>query len=258
MLKKLFLPVLLLMLGLPVIRADQDIAIPARQTLAANEHSLVTIRLTLKADFGGHSSESKEEAMATVIDPCGLAVTALSTLNGGSRKLQTSGVQMRLSDGTEIPARIVLKDEDLDLAYLAPETALSKEDAVKIAVLVLTDAATKVEPADQCFFLLQLGKRLNYAPSIVVARIITRIATPRLVYAASVAHMGCPAFNGQGQLIGFYAQLKMGEGRAPVILPAAQIVRNVAQAKEEMLKPVVKEAPTTEPAPKDESKKKVS
>ena len=41
-------------------------------------------------------------------------------------------VKYRLTDGTEVPARIVLKDEDLDLAFLAPLKPLTRTQA-KIA-----------------------------------------------------------------------------------------------------------------------------
>ena len=49
-------------------------------------------------------------------------------------------VKYRLSDGTEVPARLVLKDEDLDLAFLAPLKPLDKATEAKMAFVPLSDS----------------------------------------------------------------------------------------------------------------------
>ena len=89
--------------------------------------------------------EQKTQCAAAIIDPSGLAVTSLTNLNpqkamakirirrGGETQTleldcQVQEVKYRLTDGTEVPARIVLKDEDLDLVFLAPQKPLDDAD----------------------------------------------------------------------------------------------------------------------------------
>ena len=69
-----------------------------------------------------------------VIDPSGMAVASMTNLipHGKTRmgtrtvevECRVEEVKYRLSDGSELPARVVLKDEDLDLAFLALQKPL--------------------------------------------------------------------------------------------------------------------------------------
>src|SRR5208337_285084 len=97
--------------------------------------------------------EQKLQCLVAVIDPSGLAVTSLTGLpQQTTRKLrygsqtievecQVEEVKYRLNDGTELPARLVLKDEDLDLAFLAPQKPLDEAARSKLAAIPLGDAA---------------------------------------------------------------------------------------------------------------------
>ena len=115
-----------------------------RKTLQAYDKAIVSLAAVVKIDAGGRGSrEHKTRCVGAIIDPCGLAVTSLTNLNpqsllklrfshlGGSQTLdfdcQVQEVKYRLTDGTEVPARIVLKDEDLDLAFLAPLKPLNAQ-----------------------------------------------------------------------------------------------------------------------------------
>jgi hypothetical protein len=246
MLRKLALPALLIAaFSASLARAD-DIAAAARKAAAQYQNAVVTLRLTLKTDSGGHSAESKRDTIATMIDPAGLAVTALS--NTGNRKSQITAAQFRLPDGTEIPARVVLKDDDLDLAYIAPEMPLSKDDAAKIVTIPLADPATGLQPLDEYFLLARTGKKENFESSVGIGRILGKVTKPRLAYLADEQSPGCPAFDSHGKLIGLCTR-PTATNSNPVILPVANITRNLDDAKTEMNKPAPKnEAPASEPA----------
>jgi hypothetical protein len=117
-------------------RAD-DIGDKGRDIFKKNEHAIVTVQVVLKASYtrSGRSSdpnETKSDVTGTVIDPSGLVVLALSSFDPSDLyrrisedyKMETdvNDIKILLDDGTEIPAEIVLRDKDLDLAFIRPKT----------------------------------------------------------------------------------------------------------------------------------------
>ena len=108
---------------------------------AKNQDALVTVKLVVNYNisFGGQEQqkESKTEAMGTVIDPSGLTVISLTTIDpsalmkaqmrGGQRDMkidsEVKDAKIVLADNTEIPAQVVLRDKDLDVAYLRRPTS---------------------------------------------------------------------------------------------------------------------------------------
>ena len=135
---------------------DQQVVGAARKTLKAYDKAIITLAAVIKieskgGEMPGLDQEHKTQCVAAVIDPSGLVLTSLTNLapkirinRGGGQVLelecQVQEVKYRLTDGAEVPARIVLKDEDLDLAFLAPLKPLDKATEAKIAVLPLSDA----------------------------------------------------------------------------------------------------------------------
>ena len=64
------------------------------------------------------------------------------------------GIKLRLPDGSEVPARVVLKDDDLDLAFVAPNEPLSAAAKKQISVVKL-EAAKAAEVLDT---IVELGR----------------------------------------------------------------------------------------------------
>ncbi len=238
------LAILVAACGAIQVRAD-DVAVAARQTLEQYKNAVVTLRLTLNATNGGRTAELKHDTIATFIDASGLAVTA-ATNTGGSR-IQIAEANFRLADGTEIPAHVVLKDDDLDLAYIAPETPLTKENSAKIMAVPLTDPAMHVQLLDQYFLIARTGQKDNFESSLGVGRILGKLTKPRVAYLADEQAMGCPAFDTAGKLIGICTR-PSATNFSPVILPVVNITRNLDDAKAEMNKPVAKNDAASEPA----------
>src|ERR1041385_952300 len=157
MLQKSILFLLFAALATPC-HAD-DLAEKGRAIFKKNQHAVVTVQIVLKSKFsmggqGGQSTESRQDVTGTVIDPSGLTVLSLSATDpgqmlqammaGGSDeesrfKMETelSDVKILLDDGTELPSEVVLRDRDLDLAFIRPKTkvttALSALDLTKSA-----------------------------------------------------------------------------------------------------------------------------
>src|SRR5688500_4197245 len=125
--------------------APETQAAAGRALVARYADAIVSVELvvTLKMKMAGRGEvpprEQRIEVNGTVISPNGLTVTTLGQVDpqatlealragsgGGDRGLEIVGsefkeVKLRLANGTEVPARFVLKDADLDLAFMAPE-----------------------------------------------------------------------------------------------------------------------------------------
>ena len=92
-------------------------------------------------------SERNIEALGTILDASGMTVLSLNQLDptdsiqskiGNYKaeiKVNYTEVKILLQDGTEIPAEFVLKDDDLDLAYIIPQKT-SQETMGKLSFLM--------------------------------------------------------------------------------------------------------------------------
>lgn len=263
---------------------DRQLVDAARKTLQSYDKALITLSAVLKLEakgIEGLSQEQKTQCAATIIDPSGLAVTSLTNLNpqnampkmrirrGNETQTleldcQVQEVKYRLTDGTEVPARMVLKDDELDLVFLAPQKELDTQTQAKIAVLSLENAPTKVEMLDSTILINRSSEDLNYVPMLNLGRIAAVLTQPRTCYLSNMGTIGTPVFDQQGKVIGMICrciQVESGEGdnmksaaalaaTSRLILPAADIVKDISKAKEEMKKPV-----ETEKKPADAAKK---
>src|ERR671912_53621 len=241
----------------------QDDRAAAREIVKKWQNAIVTVRVVLKmrVSVGGREMQSMDESVetvGTVIDPSGLTILSLDALNPGAmmNKMMGSGgsgqermefgsepsdVKLRLPDGKELPARIVLRDEDLDLAFLRPRTKPDKP-------LVAIDLADEGRPAllDPVVVLSRLGRVGGWAPAASLQTIGAIIERPRTFFVidnGGSGGMGTPAFTVAGKVVGLLTMRSVQSGRPgmfsmvggsegvgllPVILPAAD-VRDIAQ-----------------------------
>jgi S1-C subfamily serine protease len=262
-----------------------DTAKAGREVLATSTGAVVTVKLALKQSmsFGGRDSktEMKTETTGTVIDPSGLTVVSLMTTDPGSamkdvyaRAMSARGgdasqlkfdselsdVKIVLPDGTEIPAEVVLRDKDLDLAYLRP----SEKPAEPLAFIDLKRDG-KAQILDEVIVVNRLSQAANRATAVSIGRIEAIIEKPRTFYLLGQAMwgyaLGAPVFSVDGKLLGLLflraakAQTDQSTGfmfnnlntmgMMPVILPAADIVDGAKQALEAK-SPVPEEKPATD------------
>ena len=251
----------LLLIGVPLPAAQDDRA-AAREIVKKWQSAIVTVRVVLKmrVSVGGREMQSMDESVetvGTVIDPSGLTVLSLGALNpgammnkmmgGGSGQermefgSEPSDVKLRLPDGKELPARIVLRDEDLDLAFLRP---LSKPDKPLVAINLADEG--KPSLLDPVVVLSRLGRVGGWTPAASLQTIGAIIERPRTFYVietGGTGGMGTPAFTTGGKVVGLLTMRSVqagkpgmfsmvggseGLGLLPVILPAAD-VRDIAQ-----------------------------
>jgi len=261
-----------------VLAQDKEIVDTARHLHKSSENAVVSISAMLKVTaegVGGASvqigggSEKHMEAIATIVDGSGLAVGSLSGLDpvslvtsvkidvGGERRNvkltgQLTDIKMRLADGTEVAGRLVLKDEDLDLAFIAPTQPLDEAAKAKISSVSVADASKDLDLLDSIIEIGRLGKDMNYQSTVRISRIVAKVTTPRTFYLGADS-VGCPVFDAAGKLAGIVAVHRKPDeaggangnvsvGGSPVIIPVADIADLISQAKEEAAKPATKEA----------------
>ena len=248
----LLLALTLLCLGSQAMPAHADeLAEKGRAIFARSQHAVVTVSIVLKITYSssGQSAaprESKQEATGTVIDPSGLTVLALSACDPAdiyqrmdSRyKIETevSDLKILLADGTELPAEIVLRDKDLDLAFIRPKT---KPASPMIAVDLTKSAPAQV--LTEVVALNRLNSAASRAYSASVERISAVVQKPRTFYipdsTMSTTTMGSPAFLMNGDVLGIFVMRAVSSsgGQANltgIILPADDVLKGAKQAPE--------------------------
>jgi hypothetical protein len=236
-----------------------------REMVKKWQDAVVNVRVVLKVrmSMSGREMNSSDESVdtvGTVIDPSGLTVLSLSALNPGAlmNKLMSSGgngqdqigltseptdVKIRMSDGREVAARIVLRDEDLDLAFLRPTTTPDKP----LTAVNLADGG-KPGMLDEVVVLSRLGRVGGWTPAASLHNIGAVIEKPRTFYVLGGTAgngTGTPAFLPSGRIVGLLTMRQIDPGRAgmmsmmggteglgllSVILPAADVLEIANQA----------------------------
>lgn len=241
----------------------------ARRVLERWQDAVVNVRVVLKmrVSVGGREMQSTEETVetvATVLDPSGLAVMSLASLNPGglikkmmgSRMSAQEGpgfdivseptdVRIRLTDATEIAAKIALRDEDLDLAFIRPTSAPARP----LASLAEAEAG-RPATLDPLVIVSRLGAVGGWGPAASLQHVQAVVEKPRPMYVAQpggVGGLGTPAFTLDGKLAGFVVIRSVtgdrsgmfsfmsgnpeGLGLLPIVLPAAAVREVAKQAK---------------------------
>jgi S1-C subfamily serine protease len=260
----------LLMCGPAALRAVTEAEATAGRALSkryadavVSVEMVVTIKMTM-GDRAMPPRENKVEVNGTVIAPTGLTVTALSSIDprgtfeamramqGGSTQKMELGeteykeVKLRLANGSEVPAVVVLKDADLDLAFIAPlvdaAAPVREFPAVKLA------EATKAEVLGNYFLVSRASKNLQRAPLVRLSSVAGIVEKPRLRFILTEQGIGSPIFDATGRVLGVTTQhLTNGRPSGLVVLPAADIAEIAVQAA--AIKPESVNPPTAETAP---------
>lgn len=234
-----------------------DLAEQGRQVFDKNCHAVVTVEVVLKITYsaGGQTSpprEIKQDITGTVVDPSGLTVVALSACDPSEMYQRMAGPQARtkvdtevsdvkilLEDGTELPAEIVLRDKDLDLAFLRPKN----KPATPMAAINLNQSAP-ARVLDEVVTINRLNKAASRAYAASIEHIAAVVRKPRTFYipdsTLTATRMGCPAFLLNGKLVGVFVMRAIGgngrynyrENMASIILPAEDILKGAKQAPE--------------------------
>jgi hypothetical protein len=247
-----------------------ELAEKGRDIFNKNQHAVVTVEIVLKMTYSSSGQpsapqETKQEATGTVVDPSGLTVLALSAcdpsdmyqrvMSQQSRykvDSEVSDVKILLDDGSELPAEIVLRDKDLDLAFIRPKT----KPATPMAAVDLNRSAP-AQVLDEVMTLNRLNKAASRAYAASIEHIAAVVQKPRMFYipdsTATATTLGSPAFLLDGKVLGVFVMraVSSGSGGAynyrqnvtSIILPAQEILKAAKQAPEPKGESDKKEAP---------------
>jgi S1-C subfamily serine protease len=140
-------------------------------------------------------------------------------------------VRITLPDGTDVPAEMVMRDTDLDLAFIRAKPGSKEMKGVTFKAVDLKKSA-KVGVTDDAITLSRTDEVLSRAPSVTRGQIMTVTKKPREFLRATGTTLGCPAFAADGGLIGITVnRSQRGRGAHNVIIPAADVLEIAEQAR---------------------------
>jgi len=249
------IPALALVLAATTAGAgDERLVASARGVLARYGGALVTVRLTAKVRnvYQGREQsgrESTSEISGVTLSPSGLTVVSHSSgdpsgpssSRGGGPDVDITDTKLVLQDGRELAARFVLRDRDLDLAFVMPE-----EQGLTLPYVPFEDAAA-LQPLDDVIHIYLLGKMHNREVAVALGKVQAVLTKPRRLAAVDLLtglrSLGCPAFNAAGQVVGLVVMKRAPDQAGgygglrdtldalqPVIMPAETIRELAAQA----------------------------
>ncbi len=213
---------------------------------------VVSVKVTMR-DRSPAPREQKREVNGTMISADGLTVLALSTVDPrGNMPAGNTGmriedpeykeVKLRLADNSEIPARIVLQDSDLDLAFVAPD---KEALAGRTFPHVNLAEEANIQILDTCFEILRASKNQQRTPLIRLTSVLGIIEKPRRSYLVSDSVAGCPTLDTRGNVVGISVRsFTNGSISGMQLLPASDVAEMAKQAAAKAL-----EAPAPAPAP---------
>lgn len=249
-----------------------DLRETGKKIQAQYGESIVTVKVVMAQVMQGNEQELKAEATGTLIGEDGLTIVPLSAIDPSNLLKRLIGpelgmlinmesrvkdIKLSVGGGKEIPATVVLRDNDLNIAFLRPLNP--PDEPFKALSLEGGVAPEMLEPV---VALARLGKVGNRAICLRTGEIQAIVKKPRLLYVPNAglagAGFGVPVFNSDGGLIGLLViRTSLGGiddlmsglvgmdlsnmGLLPVVLPAEDIREIAAQAP--------KTAPKPEPEP---------
>lgn len=253
-----WLPGCLAVISCLTLGAADETAVAGRKILEENRLAVVTVELVIRSQVsmrgrGSQEFESKSEATGVVIDPSGLTVMSLSKIDpaaafGGGRPgfemdSEVQDIKILLLNGEDLSAEVVLRDPDLDLAFIRPVKKPAKPlDAVDLS------KSAEVEVLDQVISLNRLGRVARRVHSASLERIDAVVEKPRRFYIPgadnTTTDLGSPAFALDGRVVGIFVMRTInppkgaGQGliggpdpfMSVILLPAKDIAEAAEQA----------------------------
>jgi len=219
----------------------------ARDLIAKHGDAVVFVLGTTKIRInqGGKevpNPDQRLQSLVTLLDSSGLGVMSLTALDPSdlataqlsrgraagaaiSVTTEASELRYRLADGREVPVRVVLRDKELDLAFLRP---VEKPSAPMAAIDTAVARASVVDPVINLQRLPEIATYQTTAQFFTVQAVVEK---PRTFYFLTGGVPGSPVFDTRGRFIGIILRLKneADAANAPFIVLPASDIREVAK-----------------------------
>jgi hypothetical protein len=219
----------------------------ARELVSKHGGAVVLVMGTakLRVNQGGKDVPTQDQRIqvhATVLDGTGLGIMSLTALDpselmsaqlsrgrgAGSAitvTAETTDLRYRMADGKEIPVRVVLRDKELDLAFLRP---VEKPAAPMAAVEVASARPAAIDPV---IVLYRLPEFAEWQATSLFASVQAVIDKPRSFFALTGGVYGAPVFDTRGRFVGVVLRLKneADPANAPMVVLPANDIREVAK-----------------------------
>jgi hypothetical protein len=249
--KKLVLFTLALFLGVSFQVLGKKPEILWRKLLQENANCVTWVSVTVKLEIsaGGRSlppQEQKLEALGTIIAEDGLTVLSLNKVDptanilsrirspGATVNVNYTEVMLLMQDGTEVPAKLLLKDVDLDLAYVLPIKERKDEYKEVIFSKVPSQAKQNADPSilDEVVSIGKLRQTLYRQSTLQRGWVNAVIQKPRKYFVIENTSPGTPVFDQSGKWLGVVVY-KMVSGRPSeiVTLPASDVLEIAQQVR---------------------------
>lgn len=228
-----------------------------RSLAARYQPCLVTLKMVIKSSMGMGDNQSEIEAEGFLLTSSGLVVTtnmsidpmaayssAMGEEGGGGFSSSVTSIKILTAAGEELPARVVLRDKDTNLAFVRP---LNKPRHALSAISFNGPGTGTARLGDPVYVLGRQGKAGGRNVEIKAARIVSTMQKPRLRYLLdpyTYIYMGNVVFNERGQPLGLLSMRigRMGrggnrpsDGFVATVIPAAdvwEVARQAPQAKD--------------------------
>ena len=226
---------------------DQAVVEKGRQILDTYGQAIVQISATTRVDVGGGSQEKRTDCLGVVVDASGLAVVSLAYFDqsqlitaafrrrnaDATPSVSINDVLMTLGDGTEMEAKLVFRDPDLDLAFIMPDSEEAQAHRPFTAIPMQGTGRARI--LDRIIILGRLDETENRALVVVLNHIAAVITKPRTVYYVQNAVPGTPVFSEDGAVLGLcvtrYSEVAGPSSFKPMVLPVSDIENVVKQAQ---------------------------
>ena len=221
-----------------------------RNLLKENANCVTWVSVTVKLEIsaGGRSlppQEQKLEALGTIIAKDGLTVLSLNKVDptanilsrlrspGASVNVNYTEVMLLMQDGTEVPAKLILKDIDLDLAYVLPIKE-RKEEYKDVEFSKGPNSVEENEPLilDEVVSIGKLRQTLYRQSTLRRGWVNAVIEKPRKYFVIENTSPGTPVFDRNGKWLGVVVYKMVGGRPSEIVtLPASDVLEIAEQVR---------------------------
>lgn len=245
----------LLILGGAGLARAAELRDTGRRLAQELESAIVNVKIVITLQDG---NDHPMEASGTVIGPDGLTAVPLNSVDpmslarriragdadniGGNSRVKD--IKLLVDKRTEVPATVVLRDDDLNIALLRPTRKLEKP----MQYIDLNNTAD-AQLLEQVFVLSRMGRVADRVIGAMTGEIQAIVSKPRKFYIPSSelasGGYGVPIFDANAKLIGIVLiRINIGavdsqNDMVAIVLPAKDLKELADQAPAEAPKQVI-------------------